>query len=150
MDETAFKIFKLSAAGLCCTQIIMRLALDEEEKENVDLIKALNGLCRGIGDSQKTCGVILGGIGVLGLYAGKGSEREYPKEDFSRMISEFTEWFEATFESTECVDLIGVTSFTDQNNQEYKVKCGDVLANSYYKIQEILADHGYEFGNRES
>lgn len=149
MDDTAFKIFKLSASGFCCTQIMMRLALDEEEKENMDLIRAVNGLCKGIGDAQKTCGVLTGGIGIIGLYAGKGEEREYTKEGYSLMLDEYLEWFDEAFESTQCLDLIGVTKFTDANNQSYMVKCGDILMKSYYKIQGILTEHGYEFGSRE-
>jgi C_GCAxxG_C_C family probable redox protein len=150
MEDIVFKIFKLSTGGFCCSQIMLKLALDEEGTENTDLIKAVNGLCKGIGGSQKTCGVLTGGIGVLGLYAGKGSEREYAKEDFAVMINEFTEWFTDTFESTECVDLIGITNFEDvTSNQSYQIKCGDILVKSYTKIQEILEEYDYEFGDRE-
>jgi C_GCAxxG_C_C family probable redox protein len=150
MDDTAFKVFKLSASGFCCTQIIIKLALDAEEKENTDLIRAVNGLCRGLGGTQKTCGVLTGGIAVLGLYAGKGSETEYPKEAYAPMVAEFIKWFEEEFKSTECVDIIGVCSFTDENsNESYMLKCGDILLKSYQKLQEILAEYDYEFGSRE-
>ncbi|HEY5555951.1 DVU_1555 family C-GCAxxG-C-C protein [Acetobacterium sp.] len=150
MDETAYRILQLSMGGYCCTQIMLKMALEDEEKENPDLIRAVNGLCNGIGNDQKTCGVIIGGIGILGLYAGKGELREYPKEGYSAMITEYMEWFEESFGNTDCIDLIGVTKFTDVNSdQSYMVKCGEHLANSYQKIQEILTEHGYEFGSRE-
>lgn len=150
MDETTYRVLQLSMGGYCCTQIMLKMALDAEEKENPDLIRAVNGLCNGIGGTQKTCGVIIGGIAILGLYAGKGELQEYPKEGYSSMIDEFVEWFEESFESTDCIDLIGVTKFTDANSdQSYMVKCGNVLTNSYLKIQEILNAHGYEFGSRE-
>ncbi len=149
MNDLAFKIFKLSASGFCCTQIMLKLALDEEETENNDLIRAVNGLCNGIGGTQKTCGVLSGGIGILGLYAGKGSEREYARENFSRMMHEFLEWFEGSFESLECEQLIGLTKFED-GDQSYQVKCGDMLVKSYTKICEILSEYDYEIGSRES
>lgn len=150
MDETGFQMFKLSNAGYCCAQIMMKMALDAQEKENDDLIRALNGLCMGIGSSQKTCGVLTGGIAVLGLYAGKGNDREFPKPGYSEMVDEFTEWFRDEFGSTECADLIGVCSVKDyQTNQEYRLKCGDTLIKSYEKIREILQAHDFEFGNRE-
>jgi len=150
MDETAYRILQLSMAGYCCTQIMLKMALEEEEKENPDLIRAVNGLCNGIGNDQKTCGVIIGGIGILGLYAGKGTLREYSKDGYNSMIREFMEWFEDGFGSTDCIDLIGVTKFTDANSdQSYMVKCGDLLTKSYLKIQEILTENGYEFGTRE-
>lgn len=150
MDDTAFEMFKLVNAGYCCTQILVKMALDAEEKENEDLLRALNGLCMGIGSTQKICGVLTGGIAILGLYAGKGNDLEYPKKEYSSMVDEYTEWFEEEFGSTECKDIIGVCSVTDYtNNQEYRLKCGDVLVKSYEKIQEILGNHDFEFGSRE-
>lgn len=149
MDELSLDIFKLSSMGFCCSQIMLRLALDMEGKENQDLVRSFHGLCRGIGDAQKTCGVLLGGIGVLGLYAGKGSERAYQRDDFTAMLNDFTEWFEMTFESTQCVDLIGITSFWDQNHQEYKMKCGQLMMSSFIKLQEVLMNHGYNLGERD-
>lgn len=146
----AFKMFKLVNAGYCCTQIMVKLALDEEEKENEDLLRALNGLCMGIGSNQKICGVLTGGIAILGLYAGKGKDVEYPKQEYSSMVDEYTEWFEAEFGSTECRDIIGVCSVTDYaTNLDYRLKCGDTLIKSYEKVQEILTEHNFEFGSRE-
>lgn len=148
MDDLTFRIFKLSAAGFCCTQIILKLALDDEGTENDDLIRAAQGLCKGIGNTQKTCGVLSGGIGVLGMYAGKGNEREYSKENFSRMIQYYCEWFEEEFGATDCQQLIGVTKF-ETEDQSYQVKCGDIMVKCYSKIYEILSEYGYEYGNRE-
>ena len=74
MDNTAFEMFRLKNAGYCCTQIMVKMALDEEEKENEDLLRAINGLCMGIGRTQKICGVLTGGVAILGLYAGKGND----------------------------------------------------------------------------
>lgn len=150
MDDLVFKIFKLTSTGFCCTQIMLKLALDEEGTENPDLIRSVHGLCKGIGGSQKSCGVLTGGIAILGLYAAKGTDREYPKEDYSKMMDEFIEWFETEFNSTECADLIGITQFDDvANNQSYPIKCGDILVKSYQMIQQILTEHDYEFGSRE-
>lgn len=52
MDDTAFRIFRLASQGYCCTQILIKMALDEENKENKDLLRAVNGLCGGIGFSK--------------------------------------------------------------------------------------------------
>ena len=150
MDNTAFEMFRLKNAGYCCTQIMVKMALDAEEKENEDLLRASNGLCMGVGSTQKICGVLTGGIAVLGLYAGKGNDKEYPKPEYSSMVDEYTEWFETEFESTECSDIIGVCTIIDYNtNQDYIMKCGDIMVKSYEKVQEILRDHNYEFGSRE-
>lgn len=150
MDDLGFQMFKLTNAGFCCSQIMVKMALDAEDLENPDLLRAINGFCMGIGNMQKTCGVLNGGIAILGLYAGKGTGTEYPKQEFSGMVDEFTGWFEKEFGSTQCQDIIGVCTVTDfQSNQEYRLKCGDILIKSYQKIQEILQENNFEFGSRE-
>lgn len=150
MDELGFRIFQMASGGFCCSQIMLKLTLEEEENENTDLIRAMSGLCNGVGSSQGICGVLTGGIGVLGLYAGKGLANEYPKEGFGAMVDDFMDWFEDEFGARDCVDLIGVYNFEDENRQEaYPVKCGDILAKSYMKITEILDEYNYELGSRE-
>ncbi len=150
MDEIGMQMFRLTNAGYCCSQIMMKMALDEEEKENEDLLRAVSSLCLGAGSYQKTCGVLTCGIAILGLYAGKGKDTEYPKQGYSEMADEYTEWFLTEFGSTECKDIIGVCSISDyQTNQSYRLKCGDVLMKSYQKVQEILQEHDFEFGSRD-
>ncbi len=145
MDEIGFRVFQGASKGFCCSQIMVKMALEEEEGENPDLIRALGGLCNGIGSSQKTCGVLTGGVAILGLYAGKGLDEEYTKEGFASMVDDYIDWFDEEFEASDCVDLIGVYSFEGG----YPVKCGDILAKSYIKINEILDKYGYELGSRE-
>jgi len=129
---------------------VMTLIL-EYAKENADLLRAVNGLCMGIGGTQKTCGVLTGGIAILGLYAGKGKDTEYPGPEFSKMMDEYLDWFESEFGSTECRDIIGVGCITDyETNQSYMIKCGDTLMKSYEKVLEILGNHNFEFGSREA
>ena len=44
MNEDALSIYTLASAGYCCTQILLKMALEEEGKENEDLIRAVHGL----------------------------------------------------------------------------------------------------------
>lgn len=150
MDGLALNIYQLASIGYCCTQIMLKLVLMQEAKENPDLIKAANGLCGGIGFSGKTCGVLTGGICIFGLYAGKGSDSEYSKENFDKMIKEYTEWFEEEFESTECVDIVGYKLLVDESGERsYPTKCGDVIEKGFIKAWELLEEYGYELGERE-
>ncbi|WKY47144.1 C-GCAxxG-C-C family protein [Eubacteriaceae bacterium ES3] len=148
MDELEFDLFRLASKGYCCSQIIMKMALDLEGLENQDLIRAMGGLCNGIGGSQKTCGVLTGAIAVFGLYAGKGADGEYEKPGYNRMVQEFMEWFEAENGSTECIDLIGLTQF-ESAGATYPVKCGELIKEGYVKMLELLEENGYEPGERE-
>ncbi|MBE0495456.1 MAG: C_GCAxxG_C_C family protein [Campylobacterales bacterium] len=148
MDDLALRLFKLSNAGFCCAQIMYKLALEDEGSDNEDLIRAAQGLCRGIANTQKTCGVLTGGIGVLGLYSAKGDESEEAKEDFLEMVETFHAWFKTEFGTTKCVTLIGERDFQGVD-ESYKPICAGMIQKSYTKVYEILQEHGYEYGNRE-
>lgn len=141
-NDVAMKIFKLSSLGYCCTQIMIKMALDEKGIENEDLIRSSNGLCKGLGGRQSICGVLTGGIMILSLYAGKGSDTEHCQESYGQMINEFIDWFEDEFLSLECVDIIGVNKF-ENNNNSYMLKCGNILTKSYEKVLNILNDYNY-------
>lgn len=147
MDDLSLRLFKFSSEGFCCAQIMYKLALEDEDTKNDDLIRSAQGLCRGIADTQKTCGVLTGGIGVLGLYGAKGNESEDAKEDFAHMLHEFHTWFKTEFGTTKCVTLIGERDFTSAD-QSFKPICAGMIQKAYVKVYEILQEHGYEYGNR--
>ena len=150
MNEIAFRIFQLASDGYCCTQIMLKLVLEQEGRENVDLIKAVNGLCGGIGFSRGTCGVLIGGICIFGLYTGKGRVDEYKKKDFDRMIQNYMEWFKEEFQSTDCADIVGDELLIEASGeQSYPVKCGAILEKGFNKVWEIMDEYGYELGERE-
>ncbi len=146
-NDLVMKVFELSSLGYCCTQIMMKLALDEEGIENEDLIKSVNGLCKGFGGRQSICGVLSGGIMILSLYAGKGSDNENRHKNYSSMVDEFIDWFEDVFHSLECIDIMGVNKCKN-NNSSYMLKCGSILTKSYEKVVNILRENNYDFGVR--
>lgn len=148
MDDVSLRLFKLSSAGFCCAQIMYKLALEDEGASNDDLVRSAQGLCRGIADTQKTCGVLTGAIGVLGLYGAKGAETEAAKENFLQMTKEFHAWFKAKFGTTKCVTLIGERDFAS-GDQSFKPICAEIIKKAYVKVYEVLLEHGYEYGNRE-
>lgn len=146
-ENIGMKIFELSSLGYCCTQIMLKMAMDEEGIINEDLIRSANGLCKGLGGRQSTCGVLSGGIMILSLYAGKGSDREYCNENYGEIVNEFIDWFEEEFQSLDCIDIIGVNKF-EGNKGSYMLKCGDILIKSYEKAVQILNENDYDFGFR--
>jgi C_GCAxxG_C_C family probable redox protein len=149
LNDKTFDVFKMVSEGFCCSQIMLKLALELEEKENADLLRVMGGLCNGIGESQKTCGVLSSGIGIIGLYAGKGNVKEYPENNYGSMVREFYSWFEDHFDSSECIDIVGVREFITNTRIGYPIKYGDILLESFEKIGEIIDENGYTFGNRE-
>lgn len=145
MGADGFKMFKLANSGYCCSQILIIMYLESNGMENVSLIKAMAGLCAGVGNTGKTCGVVTGGACLFGLYAGKGIDTEIRDDNLKKMIQEFVQWFEDEFESTECADIITVDVLNGINEREaYPIKCGNIMQKSYNKINEILKENGYD------
>lgn len=150
MNDTSFRIYKLASQGFCCTQIMLKMILEDEKRENISLIKAVNGLCGGLGFSKRTCGVLTGGICILGLYAGKGEPQEQKNDNLMKMAKEYLDWFENEFESLDCGDIIGVHVISDENgNINYPVKCGNIILKSYEKVQQVLSEYEYDLGYME-
>lgn len=136
MPADAFRLFQLAAQGFCCSQIILILGLEDQEKENPDLIKAMSGLCGGIGRSGKTCGALTGGACLIGLNVGKGTPGEFSHPKINVMIIELLEWFEDAHGSIECD---GILDHSLDEGHEYPVQCGNIVTATFSKVQEILA-----------
>jgi len=144
MGSDAFRMFKLASYGYCCNQIMIIMYLESNEMENVPLVRAMAGLCAGVGNTGKTCGIVTGGACLFGLYAGKGIDTETRDDNLKKMIQKYIQWFEEEFESTECIDIITVDVLNDMDkNEGYPIKCGNAIQKSYNKINEILKEYSY-------
>lgn len=141
MTVDAFRMFQLATQGFCCSQIMLILGLDSQESENPSLIKAMHGLCGGIGRSGKTCGALTGGACLIGLNAGKGTPLESGHPKINVMINELLEWFEETQGSIECD---GILDHSLDEGTEYPVQCGNIVSATFSKVQEILAAYSEE------
>ncbi|MDR3088408.1 MAG: C-GCAxxG-C-C family protein [Desulfobulbaceae bacterium] len=97
MDDTALAIMKMSGSSLCCSQILIKLALDDMGLENPMLIRAMAGLCEGLGCGE-ICGVATGGLCVLALYAAGDSETPPLERHGAPMLpllsAQFMDWFQ--------------------------------------------------------
>lgn len=135
MGMDSLYLFKLAAQGYCCSQILLILGLEAQGKENPDLVRAMQGLCGGLGRTGKTCGALTGGVCLLGLYAGRGTVAEKPDGQLNSMVNDLVTWFEEEYNSTDCAGILddSLDTVTD-----YPVKCGKIVIGVYNKVQEIL------------
>ncbi|MFA5638004.1 MAG: DVU_1555 family C-GCAxxG-C-C protein [Anaerovoracaceae bacterium] len=117
------KIMMLSLEGYCCSQIIFILALEHLGKDNPDLIKAMRGLCGGMGLSEK-CGALSAGFCLLSLI-----DNEKAKE---YRISQLNDWFTETFGTTSCYMLVG----DDDSRKE--TLCPTLIQATYEKLTDLL------------
>lgn len=110
MNEYMLDILPLAAKGYCCSQMLGLLALKAQGAENPGLVRALGGLCRGMGQCGMTCGVLTGGTCVLAYYLGKGSDGEESSEKADLAVCEYVDWFvnrTSQYGGTACADILG-------------------------------------------
>ncbi len=133
------RLLELSQEGYFCAQILLQLALEAEEKECPELVRAMGGLNGGIGNSGDVCGCLTGGACFLSYYTGKGEadEMEHPAND--RMIQEFREWFNeytAEYGGSTCHCILE----GDKKNQFER--CPALIGAVLEKCMELLESYG--------
>ncbi len=142
-DAFVQRMIELAENGYNCSQIVMSLALEQEDQQNPDLIRAMSGLGDGCGFFNETCGILTGSACRLSWYAGKGSDREKASEKYLPMLQDLGEWFEeqvgGKYNSTRCRDIVGDKVGT----QEGMHTCGRLLLMTHVRTNEILASYGF-------
>jgi len=139
-DEIVGRMIDLAEKKYNCSQITMALFLEQEQKENPDLMRAMSGLGDGCGFFHETCGIMTGAASVFGLYAGKGADNEEESDHLLPMLEEFGDWFcrETTekYKGTRCKEIVG-----DQvGTLEGKQTCGALIFKAYNQINAILSN----------
>jgi C_GCAxxG_C_C family probable redox protein len=141
MDDVRLHMLELSQKGYYCSQILLTLALEAQDKRDPDLIRAMAGLALGAGSGSGTCGALTGAACAIALYAGKGQDSETEMDEMWLMLAELWEWFEndvcATHGGVRCGDIL-------RDGTPQKQRCGPIVADTYSKVLEILMEHGID------
>ncbi|GFK92185.1 hypothetical protein NNJEOMEG_00006 [Fundidesulfovibrio magnetotacticus] len=143
MSRYLMDILPLAARGYCCSQILGLLALSAQDADNPGLVRALGGLCHGMGQCGRTCGVLTGGACVLSLYLGRGADHETASDKADLAVSEFVEWFEertAPYGGTACADILGECHDAKPDMS----RCAGIIGDAWGRILEILAEQGVD------
>lgn len=141
MDELYMEMIEMSSKGYYCSQILMKIILKIEGKDNSDLIRSMGGLIGGLGFNQNICGALTGGCCIIGYFASKGDDDEVEDENLNIMIKELIEWFEnegSNKKGVNCKDILD----GDFNNKT-KI-CPNLVLNTFQKVIEILNRYDYE------
>lgn len=142
-DKIVNRMIQLAEKGYNCSQILMILSLEQEDKEIPDLVRAMSGLGDGCGFFKETCGVMTGAVCLLSWYAGKGSDSEEESEKLLPMLQDFGDWFQQEigekYNGTRCKDIAGDLVGTP----EVKQICGSIIFQAFNKVNEILAEYNY-------
>ncbi len=141
LNEDLMRMLELSQQGLYCSQILLQLGLEKQGKENPDLIDAMAGLGGGLGFSGENCGALTGGACLLALYVGRDETGKPDEPRLKEMIGELVDWFKA--EQAQKYGGINCRDILEDNPQNRKERCPQIVRETYLKAMEILAKHGY-------
>jgi hypothetical protein len=143
MQEYLLEILPLAMKGYCCSQILGLMALSAQGTENHGFIRALGGLCHGMGQCGQTCGVLTGGCCVLSLYLGKGADAETASDKADLAVSEFVDWFKertSQFGGISCADILGECYDAKPDMS----RCASLLGDAWGQILTILTELGLD------
>lgn len=141
MADEDFRVAELTLKGYKCSHILVQIGLDEQGKNNPDLLRAMSGLANGMG-SGLACGALTGGCCLIALYAGMDGEGRDEHGRLALMLEEYTEWFREEFSSryggTDCAQIM-------QDNPQLRVeRCPGLILQAVRKAREILEANGFE------
>ena len=150
MNPLVLAILPLVRQGYCCSQLLMLLLLQSFGHENPALIRAMHGLCYGMGGSDGPCGLLTGGACVLGCVAGRGNDTESAHPSFVPLVADYQQWFAGRTErygGMACFRVMqGLSAETGvahpaTDEQPNPSLCGDFFAECWEKIHTLLEEY---------
>ncbi len=135
--------------GYCCSQLLMQIFLQsagEDCQEQVQLIRAMQGLCVGMGGQEGPCALLSSGACILSLLAGRGRDSENAHPAIFAMVQEYQEWFYSHTQSKGmCHELLAKFNASKQENT-HKLggghsSCGILLADCWEEICTIAESY---------
>ena len=130
------RMLKLASQGFKCAQILLLLALEYDEKENLDLVRSAGGLNVGLADASGPCGALTGGCCYISYFAGKGCADELEHPSLQGMLSGFSTWFRENHGGQICTEIL------DGDMKNMMTRCPVIVQESFSKAMEILLDNG--------
>lgn len=141
MSTSALDILPLAARGYCCSQILLLLALEAQGLEDRLAVRAVSGLCNGLGQSGACCGILTGGCCALALYLGKGADDELTQDRADLIYAEYVEWFRnrvtPEYGDVTCDAIL-------RGGKPDASLCGGLLAEAWDRILNVLAENGID------
>jgi hypothetical protein len=141
MDEIRLRLVELSGKGYLCSQILLKLGLEAQGREDPALIRAMGGVALGAGTGSGTCGCLEGGACLIALHAAKGTDDEPDSPFLPAMLGDLWAWFEGEvgtqYGGVCCNDILADGTPRQQ-------RCGPIVAETYGKVMEILMQYGFD------
>ena len=139
MFDYEARIDELRARRFCCSQVVVALALELKGCDSPDVVlemmKAMSGLCGGMGGSGNNCGALTGGACAIGLFCGNGEAGEAPDTKLHGIVRELIEWFEGEYGSVVCREIVG-------NDLAKRMElCPEIMKCTFESVVRILMEN---------
>ncbi|MDR2820377.1 MAG: C-GCAxxG-C-C family protein [Desulfovibrio sp.] len=145
MDPVMMELLPFVRQGYCCSQLLVLLMQQARDRQNPDLLRAAQGLCHGIGQSDGPCGLLTGGACALSLVAGKGADDEMPNRFLTPLLNDYAAWFyerTAPYGGHNCVAVAaGLGAARHEGGMPDPVACGALLTECWGKILELTQEY---------
>lgn len=143
MSDTILRLMSLQGKDYPCSQMMMIMAMEEQDCENIALIRAMAGLANGCGDGSGSCGALSGASCVLALYAAKGDDSEQALDVFLPMVEDLSDWFS---QKTRVYGGNLCKQITEDNpgSIEMTQRCGQLIADTYDVAMQLLVESGID------
>jgi hypothetical protein len=129
---------------------LLLLPLRAAGRENPELLRAMHALCHGMGGSEGVCGLLTGGVCLLGCIAGRGKDDEQALPLLAPLADEYRQWFEeraARYGGPVCSQIMqGLSTETGvarpaAGEIPSPTLCGDFFAECWEKLHELLESY---------
>ncbi|TVM16339.1 hypothetical protein DPQ33_11975 [Oceanidesulfovibrio indonesiensis] len=140
MSDIDLDLLTYGSQGFNCSQIIILLGLRLQDRENPELVRAMEGLGNGLGFCGETCGALLGGCSLIAMNAGKGAPDERAHDRLPVMIAALVEWFRETA-CAECSGIRCADILDDAEAGPDMQRCGQLVSGVYGKALAILEEN---------
>ena len=113
--------------GFCCSEIIMKLYLEEAGKDNPSLVKAMGGFCGGI-DGLQTCGALASACCAI---VDASEDRNATKMERLLFVEKFVEKNGGCI----CNEILG------GDDSKRATICPTLVEETYYDLVDFLEDN---------
>ena len=114
------------AEGYCCSQVIVKMALEEMCEENEVMVNAVSALCNGV-KTGNNCGALTAAAMVLAMADSRLA---------SVTVMALVDWFKNEYGSVDCLDIIG------ENREKAAEMCPLIIHESHFKVMELFEEYG--------
>jgi C_GCAxxG_C_C family probable redox protein len=143
MSDTILRLMSLQGKDYPCSQMMMIMAMEEQDCENIALIRAMAGLANGCGDGSGSCGALSGASCILALYAAKGDDSERELNAFLPMLEDMSNWFSKKTRAYGG-NLCNQITEGKQGSPEITERCAQLIADTYDVTMQLLVENGID------